>query len=101
MSTKGLLNIALFLLAVALIVVVMGRRSDASSEAENRGKTTESERQTVVLAIEGRTNREIAESMFVSVRTVEANLSRAYVKLGVGSRRELRVDLLPPAPQEP
>ncbi len=62
---------------------------------------TESERQTVVLAIEGRTNREIAESMFVSVRTVEANLSRAYAKLGVGSRRELRVDLLPPAPQEP
>ena len=62
---------------------------------------TESERQTVVLAMEGRTNREIAESMFVSVRTVEANLSRAYAKLGVGSRRELRADLLPPAPQHP
>jgi len=62
---------------------------------------TESERQTVVLAMDGRTNREIAESMFVSVRTVEANLSRAYTKLGVRSRRELRTDLLSPAPQEP
>ena len=38
--------------------------------------------------------------MFVSVRTVEANLSRAYAKLGVRSRRELRTDLLSPAPQD-
>ena len=62
---------------------------------------TESERQAVVLAMEGRTNREIAGSMFVSVRTVEANLSRAYGKLGVRSRRELRADLVPSALHEP
>lgn len=38
---------------------------------------------------EGRSNREIAGEPFVSERTVEANLTRAYRKLGVRSRTEL------------
>lgn len=37
----------------------------------------------------GLSNREVAEAVFVSVRTVEANLSRIYAKLGVRSRTEL------------
>src|SRR6201988_2929948 len=48
MNTSGLLKIALLLLAVALTLVLMDRRSDASwsSEEQNRSTTTESERQT-------------------------------------------------------
>ena len=37
----------------------------------------------------GRQNKEIAAELFMSVRTVEAHLSRIYGKLGVRSRAEL------------
>jgi DNA-binding CsgD family transcriptional regulator len=41
------------------------------------------------LAADGRTNREIAGLLFVSRKTVEANLSRIYRKLGIRSRASL------------
>jgi DNA-binding CsgD family transcriptional regulator len=50
---------------------------------------TETERQVADLVAAGLTNREVADRLFVSVRTVEANLSRTYAKLGVRSRTEL------------
>ena len=53
------------------------------------GELTQTERQVADLAVGGSTNREIAERMFISVKTVEANLSRIYGKLGVRSRTEL------------
>jgi DNA-binding NarL/FixJ family response regulator len=37
----------------------------------------------------GKKNREVADAMFISVKTVEANLSRIFHKLGVRSRTEL------------
>ena len=37
----------------------------------------------------GRTNRDIAQALFVTPKTVEVHLSNAYRKLGVRSRREL------------
>jgi DNA-binding CsgD family transcriptional regulator len=53
---------------------------------------TATERQVAELAAAGLTNREIAERMFISLRTTEANLSRIYRKLGVRSRAELARD---------
>lgn len=50
---------------------------------------TESEAQVAELAARGQTNREIAAKLFLSRRTVEANLARAYRKLGIRSRAEL------------
>ncbi len=50
---------------------------------------TENEQLVAQLAAEGMTNREIATQMFISRRTVEANLARAYRKLGIRSRAEL------------
>jgi DNA-binding CsgD family transcriptional regulator len=41
------------------------------------------------LAADGLSNRAIAEQVFVSVKTVEANLKRAYRKLGISSRAQL------------
>jgi DNA-binding NarL/FixJ family response regulator len=57
--------------------------------AADRDELTENERRIAELAAEGRPNREIAAALFVSERTVESNLTRAYRKLGVRSRTEL------------
>jgi DNA-binding NarL/FixJ family response regulator len=47
------------------------------------------ERRVAHLAASGLTNREIAGAAFISEKTVEANLSRVYRKLGLRSRTEL------------
>jgi DNA-binding CsgD family transcriptional regulator len=41
------------------------------------------------LAADGLTNRDIAETLFVTVRTVELHLTHAYQKLGISSRSKL------------
>ncbi len=41
------------------------------------------------MAADGLGNREIAQALFVSTKTVETQLSRAYEKLGIRSRGEL------------
>jgi DNA-binding CsgD family transcriptional regulator len=48
-----------------------------------------SERHIAELVARGATNKEAAAAAFVSVKTVEANLSRVYAKLGVRSRTAL------------
>jgi DNA-binding CsgD family transcriptional regulator len=50
---------------------------------------TPTEQRVADLVAEGRSNKEVAEALFVSVRTVEANLTRVYAKLGIRSRTEL------------
>ncbi len=50
---------------------------------------TDTERQVADLAVEGLRNREIADRVFLSVKTVEGVLGRAYRKLGIRSRAEL------------
>lgn len=53
------------------------------------GALTPSELRTARMATEGLTNREIAQALFVTVKTVEDHLGAAYRKLGIGSRTEL------------
>ena len=50
---------------------------------------TASEQRVAELAATGLTNREVARAAFMSPKTVEANLSRVYRKLGIRSRAEL------------
>ena len=60
------------------------------------GELTPTERHVAELAAEGRSNKEIARALHVTVSTVEAHLSRAYAKLGLRSRSQL-VSRLPAA----
>jgi DNA-binding CsgD family transcriptional regulator len=53
------------------------------------GELTETERRVAELVAEGLSNKEAAARLFVSVRAVEANLSKVYAKLGIRSRTEL------------
>jgi DNA-binding CsgD family transcriptional regulator len=50
---------------------------------------TASERRVAELAAAGVSNKEIAQSLFVTLRTVEMHLSNAYSKLEIRSRHEL------------
>lgn len=50
---------------------------------------TASERRVAQLALDGRTNRDIAQELFVTPKTVENQLGRAYIKLGITGRRQL------------
>lgn len=50
---------------------------------------TPTELRVAQLVADGRSNKEAAAELFVTVRTVESNLSRIYAKLGVRSRTEL------------
>lgn len=53
------------------------------------------EEEVARLAAEGRTNREIAEILFLSPRTVEEHVAKALRKLRIGSRRDLAERLRP------
>jgi DNA-binding CsgD family transcriptional regulator len=50
---------------------------------------TPAERRTAELAAQGLSNREIAEALFVTMKTVEWHLRHAYAKLGISGRPEL------------
>ena len=49
---------------------------------------TDREHEVLALLAKGRTNKDIAQSLFLSVRTVEAHLHNVYSKLDVASRTE-------------
>ncbi len=53
------------------------------------GELTATERRVVDLAAAGRSNKEIAHTLFIAVHTVEVHLSNSYEKLGVRSRAQL------------
>jgi DNA-binding CsgD family transcriptional regulator len=71
-----------------LVALIEESRSPSGS-GSLRELLSEREQAVAEDAAEGRTNREIAAAHFLSVRTVETQLSSAYRKLGVRSRSEL------------
>jgi DNA-binding CsgD family transcriptional regulator len=66
-----------------------------SGRAPGPDDLTATERQVAELVVSGRTNKEVAAELFVSVRAVESTLTKAYAKLGVRSRTELAARLGP------
>jgi ATP/maltotriose-dependent transcriptional regulator MalT len=66
--------------------VLRGARDSAAGPL---GPLTAREREIADLVAAGRTNREVAEQLVLSTRTIEAHLRNIYAKLGVRSRVEL------------
>ncbi|MGW9413256.1 LuxR C-terminal-related transcriptional regulator [Arthrobacter cupressi] len=67
------------------------KKSTPAAEAPNPGtvQLTRRERDIIALAASGLSDRQIADKLMVSVRTVEGHLYRSYAKLGIRSREEL------------
>ncbi|RKQ91209.1 regulatory LuxR family protein [Solirubrobacter pauli] len=89
-------------LEIALECGALGLRATVQEELEacgvqpasgardgTRGQLTPSELRTARLAADGLTNREIAQALFVTPKTVETHLRAAFRKLDLKSRREL------------
>jgi DNA-binding CsgD family transcriptional regulator len=60
-----------------------------TTEHAGADSLTPSERRVAALAAAGGTNREIAQTLFVTEKTVETHLGRAFRKLDISSRRQL------------
>ena len=72
-----------------LVDACEGARTPALVAGTESTPLTRREREVAELAARGATSRDIAEKLFVSSRTVENHLQRAYEKLGVRGRAEL------------
>jgi DNA-binding CsgD family transcriptional regulator len=57
------------------------------------GSLTPSERRVAALAAAGRRNKDVAQELYVTVKTVETHLARVFTKLGITSRAELQAAL--------
>jgi DNA-binding CsgD family transcriptional regulator/tetratricopeptide (TPR) repeat protein len=75
--------------AAAIELAAAGGRRRARPRSRP-GELTPQETRAATLAAHGATVKEIADAMYLSPRTVETHLSRAYRKLGVSSKRQLR-----------
>jgi DNA-binding NarL/FixJ family response regulator len=73
---------------VALKVMQRFRNPGKPGEGHPAEQLTDRELEVLKLAAQGKSNKEIAESLVLSVRTIEAHLGNVFNKLGVGSRTE-------------
>ncbi len=87
--------------AARLAAECEGARTPALQVGIETTPLTRREREVAELAARGTASKEIAEKLFVSSRTVENHLQRAYEKLGVRGRPELAEVLGVPAPDDP
>jgi DNA-binding CsgD family transcriptional regulator/tetratricopeptide (TPR) repeat protein len=62
------------------------------------GELTRREQEVALLAARGMSKREIADTLFLSARTVGNHINHVYSKLGISSREELRIALDVPQP---
>lgn len=63
-------------------------RTEAAAGSARPGGLTNREQEVLALVAEGRSNGEIAKTLFVSTKTVSVHVSNILAKLGVGSRTE-------------
>lgn len=82
-------------LAHAELAAAGGRRrragaSDGDGDGGNASVLTTQQARVAALAVTGATTKEIAQSLYLSPRTVESHLGQVFIRLGVRSKAELR-----------
>ncbi|MGY2011492.1 helix-turn-helix transcriptional regulator [Nocardia gipuzkoensis] len=90
--SRGAVEAATELAAAAGSRPLLQRANSVLVTLDNQRRTaklTKQERKIAGLALQGHSNKFIAETMFLTVRTVEFHLSNVYRKLGISGRREL------------
>lgn len=73
-------------------VALCDRELKAGSRSRDSSSVTDltpQEQAVADLVVRGMTNREVAENLFLSVKTVQYHLTRIYARLGIRSRSEL------------
>ncbi len=75
--------------ATQLLQLCEGAHTPSVRLQRESAQLTNREREVATLAAQGMTSKEIAASLFVSVRTVDNHLQQVYVKLGIKRRSEL------------
>ena len=73
---------------VRALLLKVGARPRRAAFA-GRDALTPRERRLAEMAAEGHTNRQIAEALFITTKTVETHLRHVFEKLSIGSRRDL------------
>ena len=74
------------IIELAQAVTRMRPLDDVSVPAASSTLLTPRERDVLALLVEGKSNPDITESLFISQRTVTTHLSRLYAKLDVSTR---------------
>ena len=82
-------EVAQVLALAALIVGSASPPPESRHAPETMATLTEAERRVAIAVSGGLSNREAAETLFLSVRTVESHLVSVFRKLGVRNRTEL------------
>ncbi|MCJ7522852.1 MAG: response regulator transcription factor, partial [Dehalococcoidia bacterium] len=75
----------------AVLVKLMGRLKSQGAitpQPESEQILSARELEVLKLAAKGMSNKELAEALFISVRTVQAHMRSIFNKIGVGSRSE-------------
>ena len=86
---------ALLLVSMLLNVYLLKSKQNGATLAEtDPGKLTQQERKIAMQVLEDKTNKEIADALFISVSTVRTHINNLNKKLGVADREALKVQLL-------
>jgi two-component system response regulator DctR len=76
-------------LALVASAEALGRRRAADAVRRSLSELTEREREVMQLVVDGRPNKNIADQLAISVRTVEVHRARVFEKMNVKSAIEL------------
>ena len=84
------LIISLLCLSIILNIYFFRKRSKEKKSHYQFEKLTKQEQKTLQLILQDKTNKEIADQLFVSVSTVKTHINNLYKKLNVSSREEVK-----------